>query len=389
MSFNTRARLALAATAALALAALAPGAVQAADRSEPGTAADAAASAPRVSPNAAWASTLKVMTQNLYLGSSLDPALEAQGGPEFVQAVAQIYDTSVMTNFPERAKAIAATIAQRRPDLIGLQEVSKWSTLPVKPGANPPSFDFLQILLAELAARGLHYKVAGVSDNASIGPAPLIAPAFGCAEVRSAFDADCYVTFADRDVILKNRARKHLFVQNPQSGDYETQQSFDSPLGPIDFGRGWVYVDGSLNGKKFRFANTHLEVEGFADVQVAQGQEFLAGPAHTDRALIVTGDFNSAADGSNTPTYANLVSSGLTDGWAAVRGDFPGLTCCQASDLSNPERGFDKRIDLVLAHGIFRFLGAHVVNDEPLNDTAMIPVWPSDHAGVLTRMQLR
>lgn len=387
MSLSTRARLALAATAALALAGLAPGAVQAADRSGSGTAADAAT--PAVAARASRPRTIKVMTQNLYLGSSLDPALEAVGGAAFVQAVAEIYGNSVMTNFPERAKAIAATIAARRPDLIGLQEVSKWTTNPVKPGANPPSFDFLQILLTELAAQGLHYKVVGVSDNAFIGPAPLIAPDFGCNEVRSAFDADCYVSFADRDVILKNRAREQLFVQEPKNGDYETQQSFDSPLGPIDFGRGWVYVDGSLHGKRFRLANTHLEVEGFEDVQVAQGQEFLAGPAKTPRALIVTGDFNSAADGSNTPTYANLLSSGLADSWPAVRGGAPGLTCCQAGDLSNTTADFDKRIDLILGHGIVRFLSAYVVNDDPLNDTGAIPVWPSDHAGVVARMRLR
>jgi endonuclease/exonuclease/phosphatase family metal-dependent hydrolase len=378
MSFSTRARLALAAAAALVLAGLAPGAVQAADPSSP----DAAA-------RPAKARTIKVMTQNLYLGSSLDPALEAVGGAEFVQAVAEIYATSVLTDFPKRAKAIAATIAERRPDLIGLQEVSKWSTIPVKAGANPPSFDFLQILLDELAALGMHYKVVGVSDNAFIGPAPLVAPAFGCDEVRAALDADCFASFADRDVILKNQDRKHLFVQPPHSGDYVAQQSFESPLGPIDFGRGYVYVDGNLHGKKFRFATTHLEVEGFEDVQVAQGQEFLAGPAVTDRALIVTGDFNSAADGSNTPTYANLVSSGLADSWPAVRGDDPGLTCCQTSDLSNTVADFDKRIDLILGRGVFKFLYADVVNDDPLNDAGTIPVWPSDHAGVVARMQLR
>lgn len=385
MSFNTRARLALAATAALALAAIAPGAVQAADRSGSSPAASASAPAAR----ATQARTIKIMTQNLYLGSSLDPALEAVGGAEFVAAVAEIYGTSVLTNYPERAKAIADTIAQRKPDLIGLQEVSKWSTSPLKAGANPPSFDFLQILLDELAARGMHYKVAGVSDNAHIGPAPLIAPAFGCDEVRSALDADCFVTFADRDVILKNQARKKLFVKDAVSGRYETQQSFDSPLGPIDFGRGWVYVDGSLHGKKFRFTDTHLEVEGFADVQVAQAAEFLAGPATTDRTLISTGDYNSAADGSNTPTYANLVGSGLSDAWVEARGEDPGLTCCQNSTLSNTVADFDKRIDLILARGVLGFVYADVVDDEPLNDTGTIPVWPSDHAGVMARMQLR
>lgn len=387
MSSTTRARLALAATAALALATLAPGAVQAADRSGPGTAAPAAHAVAKP----ARPRPIKVMTQNLYLGSSLDAALAAETGPQFVAAVAEIYGTAVMTDFPTRAKAIADTIAARKPDLIGLQEVTKWTTTPVKAGANPPSFDFLQILLAELAARGMHYKVAGVSDNAAIGPAPLIAPDFGCDEVRSAFDSDCWVSFADRDVILKNRDRDRLFVQGGHSGDYVAQQSFASPIGPIDFGRGWVYVDGSLNGKKFRIANTHLEVENFPTVQEAQGEEFLAGPAKAGagRALIVTGDFNSAADGSNTATYANLVSSGLTDSWTAANGADPGLTCCQNSTLSNTVADFDKRIDLILGRRVFDFVSARVVDDQPLNDTGTIPVWPSDHAGVVARMRLK
>jgi endonuclease/exonuclease/phosphatase family metal-dependent hydrolase len=387
MSSNKRARLALAATAAVALATLAPGAVQAADRTGSGTAAPAAhAVAKPAKPR-----TLKVMTQNLYLGSSLDPALQATTGAEFVQAVAEIYGTAVTTDFPTRAKAIADTIAARKPDLIGLQEVSKWTTTPVKAGANPPSFDFLHILRTELAARGMHYKIAGVSDNAAIGPAPLVAPAFGCDEVRSAIDSDCWVSFADRDVILKNMDRGKLFVGSPYDGDYATQQSFDSPLGPIDFGRGWVYVDGSLHGKKFRIANTHLEVEDYPDVQVAQAAEFVAGPANppAGRALIVTGDFNSAADGSNTPTYANLVSSGLTDSWVEVHGDDPGLTCCQNGTLSNTVADFDKRIDLILGRGIFAFLDSRVIDDQPLNATGTIPVWPSDHAGVISRMQLK
>ena len=38
--------------------------------------------------------------------------------------------------------------------------------------------------MAELAARGLDYEVAGVSQNANIGPAPLVAPGFGCLAVQ-------------------------------------------------------------------------------------------------------------------------------------------------------------------------------------------------------------
>ena len=113
---------------------------------------------------------LTVMTQNLYLGSSLGPALEAQTPEEFVEAVARIYATVQYTNFPARAEAIAAEIEEKGPDLIGLQEVTKWTT----EGVNaPPGYDFLAILQSDLEARGLHYTAASISHNANIGPAPL------------------------------------------------------------------------------------------------------------------------------------------------------------------------------------------------------------------------
>ena len=80
---------------------------------------------------------LTVMTQNLYLGSPLDPALQATTPAQFVAAVATIYGTAVATNFPKRAQAIAATVDAQDPDLIGLQEVSTWIARPLVRGREP------------------------------------------------------------------------------------------------------------------------------------------------------------------------------------------------------------------------------------------------------------
>ncbi len=110
------------------------------------------------------------MTQNLYLGSSLGPALEAATPEAFVEGVARIYATVQYTNFPQRAEAIADEIQENEPDLIGLQEVTKWTTGGVNP---PPGYDFLAILENDLQARGLHYTTAAIAHNANIGPAPL------------------------------------------------------------------------------------------------------------------------------------------------------------------------------------------------------------------------
>ena len=201
------------------------------------------------------------MTQNLYLGSSLTSAITATTPEQFVAAVAQIYGTAVATNFPTRAEAIADTIAAEDPDLIGLQEVTRWIAQPTVAGPNPPSFDFLEILQDELYERGLEYSVAAVSDNADIGPAPLVAPAYGCAPPTTAVP-DCVVTLQDRDVILVNDDTPRLRVLRSASGDYTAQEVLHPPGGdPVSFGRGWAYIDAKYQGRKFRFVNTHLEVE--------------------------------------------------------------------------------------------------------------------------------
>ena len=331
------------------------------------------------------------MTQNLYLGSSLTPALTATTPEAFVGAVAQIYGTAVFTNFPRRAEAIADTIEAEEPDLIGLQEVTKWIAQPLVAGAAPPSFDFLAILQAALAKRGLDYRVAAVSDNADIGPAPLVAPAFGCGLPTSPTTPQCVVTLQDRDVILVNGDTRGLEVERASSGDYVAQQAFQPPgaTAPVSFARGWAAIDATYRGTKFRFVNTHLEVEDFAAVQEAQAAEFLAGPAKAPGRVIATGDFNSAADPATTTqpttTYADLTASWFRDAWD-VNGADPGLTCCQNSTLTNPVSGLRTRIDLVLTHGAARARSAHVVGDELIGSAP--PLWASDHAGVVAEVNL-
>lgn len=348
--------VALGVAATLGLAVVAPPTASASDR------------APRVT----------VMTRNLYLGSSLVPALAATDATSFVTAVARIYGTQAFTNFPVRAGAIADEIATHRPDLVGLQEVSIWQTS--GPGA-PASLDFLTTLQAALAARGLHYTVAAVSANANIGPAPLATPC-GVAIVGA-----CLVTLKDRDVILVNADRKGLTWGNPRSGLYTAQQSFQPPVDgapPVSFSRGWTSIDGRLDGVRFHYANTHLETEDFPAVQEAQAAEFLAGPALGRGADIVTGDFNSAADGSTTTSYAQLTKR-FRDAWR-VNGADPGLSCCENETLTNLSPSLTSRIDLVLSRSGAKAVSAVLVGATPFQ--AAPPFYASDHAGVVATLRL-
>ena len=335
---------------------------------------------------------LTVMTRNLYLGSSLAPATgidpaDPNAGLKFVGAVAEIYGTAVFTDFPTRATEIAAEVAATEPDLVGLQEVSKWTAQSGVLTAAPPSFDFLALLQSALKSKGLDYTVAGVVNNALIGPVPLVAPPAGC----TASPLVCQVTFEDRDVILVNGATAGLSVGQARTGHYAEQEVLTTPAGPLSFDRGWVSVQGRYLGKSFRFVNTHLETEDFPTVQQAQAAEFLAGPARGGQ-VIATGDFNSAADGSTTTSYAQLTAPpAFTDAWTVNRGQL-GLTCCQNSTLTNPTSELRSRIDLILTRGPIRPISAKVVGSTPFRvQTSPIPrpIWASDHAGVVATVRIR
>lgn len=331
---------------------------------------------------------LTVLTQNLYLGSSLGPALEAKTPEEFVEAVARIYATVQYTNFPQRAEAIANEIQEKDPDLVGLQEVTKWTT----GGVNPPlGYDFLAILQSDLEARGLDYSVASIAHNANIGPAPLVSET--CPVVSGQFT--CSVQLEDRDVILVNDDTSGLTWNNPQSGHYATQQVIESPVGPLSFDRGWASIDARLKGLPFRFVDTHLETEESPLVQQEQAAEFLAGPGNGGT-IVATGDFNSASDGSTTTSYAQLTAPGkFRDAWDEEQLG-PGSSCCQESNtpplapgaLNNPVSTLKTRIDLILSRGAARSSGgeAELVGDTPFQ--ASPPFWPSDHAGVVSTLHL-
>jgi endonuclease/exonuclease/phosphatase family metal-dependent hydrolase len=317
---------------------------------------------------------VEVMTQNLYLGSSLSPALEAPDLPAFLFGVATIYGNVIETDFPARAEAIADEISADRPDLVALQEVSKWTAQ----GGNVPSFDFLAILQAELVERGMDYDVAVTSNNFHMGPLPLVAP-------TCPVGAACSIEFLDRDVILVNAQADDLVVTNTLApGRYRTQASVPTPVGTVSFDRGWVAIDARFDGDRFRFVNTHLEVEDFAAVQEAQAKELIAGPLRTLRPVILAGDLNSAADGSTTATYKLLIKSLFVDSWWINHRD-PGYTCCQDQLLDNPASELGSRIDFVLAR-LALPTEAHRVGATPFQDPA--PYWTSDHAAVVATIRL-
>jgi endonuclease/exonuclease/phosphatase (EEP) superfamily protein YafD len=142
-------------------------------------------------------------------------------------------------------------------------------------------------------------------------------------------------------------------------------------------------------------ASTHLEaleIPALPQLQLAQADQLLAALANQPVPVVLLGDFNSAADGSTTPTYAAVQAAGYLDSWLSRHGQEPGFTCCQQADLRNARSQLSQRIDFVFwreapapAPSAARLVAGPVddelVGADPGARTAA-GLWPSDHAGV-------
>jgi endonuclease/exonuclease/phosphatase family metal-dependent hydrolase len=322
------------------------------------------------------AGKVTVMTRNLFLGTDLQPLFVAPSLPALFGAVATGYAQMEATNFPERAQALAAEIAEERPDLVALQEATLFRTDTPSDGPATPAenvtYDFLQILLDALDGRGSSYALVDTLTGTD-------------AELPAGLPPTRDVRLTDRIAVLARTGPPHkLTLSNVKTGTFAAKLVVPAAAGPLTLPRGWISVDAEhRKGGRFRLVATHLEAFN-PGVQVAQGAELLAGPTATTLPVVLTGDLNSRADGLGTPTYANLLAGGFTDAWSAV-GKGPGLTCCFAPSLLGPP-ALDKRIDLVLARGVTP-VRAEVVGDEP-DDRTSSGLWPSDHAGVVAKLRL-
>jgi len=103
------------------------------------------------------AEPLTIMTYNLYIGTDVDRVL-ASPPEEFDQRVQEALGTFIATDYVERSGAIADLIMEADPHVVGLQEVWVVSTQGIA-GVPDMTVDFLQILMAQLGARGLNYQV--------------------------------------------------------------------------------------------------------------------------------------------------------------------------------------------------------------------------------------
>ncbi len=329
-----------------------------------------------------------VMVRNLYLGTDVSRILAAP--PEQIPLAVWTAHVEVNQSRPaERMARIAEEIAAGRPDLIGLQEAVRIYTQ--TPGdfsqGNPQraenlQYDYLQLLLDALSARGMHYQVASVAVNMDL-------------EIP-AFDPTGPVLYDTRivnqDVIL---VREGVSYQNARHGIYQARVPINLAGMQIFYLRSWTAVDARVQGYQLRFVNTHLEAYSPL-VTLLQANELLALFGGAQLPVVMVGDFNSPADAPPSDprgdAYRAIIAAGFRDVWAAANPGQPGYTCCHADDLRNPTPDLNRRIDLIFLGGQYRvprgFRGVgsvEVIGDE-LGDRTPSGLWPSDHAGLLAQV---
>ena len=317
---------------------------------------------------------ITVMTYNVYLGGDAESIFVASPDDQaaLLATVAQVYQQIVNSDYQSRAEAIAASINEHRPHLVGLQEPTVLTSLDSE---DMPSIhmDFLEMLESELTESGPGYEVAASVHNTTV-TLPLLLPGETTPlNVRAVFS----------DVIL---ARSDVEVSNIETANYEA--GIPSPLG-FKATRGYVALDATVSGTTYRVVSTHLESYALPPRQ-AQAGELIAILADETMPLILLGDFNSDADLPGE-VYSLLTAAGYEDVWQG--GPDTGFTCCQNFDLGNEASLLDERIDHIFVRNVdLASAMTETVGDQPedrITASSGMEIWPSDHAGVVAELSIR
>jgi endonuclease/exonuclease/phosphatase family metal-dependent hydrolase len=285
---------------------------------------------------------------------------------------------------------MARVIAEKHPDLVALHEASMLRTGP--PNAPPPpsastiEMDLIRSLLRELEKLGAPY------DLMYIGPAQFVIES-----TRTNLDAEApstlpfNVRITDRDAIIARTDNDDIQMTALEVHDFSDVQTIPTPVGSIIIPSGWIQLDATIRGRPFRFVSVHLDPGPCIDIQWLQAKELLTNTCWTNLPIVFGGDFNAppvnVPENTHYKVYQEL-TQGFTDAWK--KDDDPGFTCCQDSDLRNPDSKLIYRIDLVLyragADWDFDVENIELVGDKQADKTQPSGLWPSDHAGVVATL---
>lgn len=201
------------------------------------------------------------MTQNLYLGADLAPALALM--PDVAAAAQDFWESVRVTDFSARAPALAAEVATIDPMVIGLQEVTTWLCTPDSSTTPVAVIDFTADYLAALAGNGLGYDVATKGGAKAFSPGFAIEPIIGATVVNDpatfqplfgTYQASCGFEIADVLLVRTDIADRVTAVG---IGTYD--DVLELIPGLITVERGCAWADLELGGTSVRFVTTHLE----------------------------------------------------------------------------------------------------------------------------------
>jgi endonuclease/exonuclease/phosphatase family metal-dependent hydrolase len=323
---------------------------------------------------------LRVMTYNLYAGTSYVEALTATSVPELLVAVTITLNNVHASNPPERAAAVAREIGKAQPDLISVQEAVQWITCPTadfQTCSGPPTleYDLLQLLMQALAQQGQQYQIVVATTTFT-----LAAPS----------STGLIVQATDRLAILARTDLNPNQFQwsNVQTAPYAT--TFTPVVAGIPFpvGRAWASVDVTFHEDVFRFIATHLEAAHpfFTD---AQALELLAGSANTSLPVVIAMDANTnpLPPDPTAATYQRFLDGGFTDAWTSANPYDAGLTW---GDYTTQPPGMfiaTQRPDQIFVRVGIEAKAAELFGGDAASLTAG-GLWPSDHLGVAARLKL-
>ena len=363
------------------------------------------------------AKPVTVMTRNIYLGADINRPVEAAlaaqaaGGTAQEILVALANATHVTraivdeTDFTVRAGLLADEIAATEPDLIGLQEVAWWRHGVLELGkvgvanATVTDYDFLQMLLDELDARGAAYVPVSIAPRADVE-----APSFTGSPFTGTMSADARdVRLTMRDVVLMH-VEDGLSVLDEEQAVYDVNLEVALLGNTISFDRGYQWVDVRAGAQRFRFVNSHFEAFS-SDIAYAQAAQVLKEATADDTTTVFVCDCNSDPLNSSTkgppvndklPHKAayELITGpgGFHDEWLEWAPTDPGSTSGLSETVDDATgAGFDHRIDMVFARtadgdALAVDRGQVTGTDVSTRDPAT-GLWPSDHGGVVLRLR--
>lgn len=326
--------------------------------------------------------TVTVMTRNAYVGADVDAVIAALATPDpndDLAVLTEAINTLGATDFPARAEAFADEIAAARPDVVSFAEISVIDVDLTPLGMNVDfTLEFLPIIEAALAARGLDYEVGAQVKNIDVSVAGL-------------------VRLVDYDVVFYNADRVQWTTVRAENFSNNIPPELLPP--GLVLKRGWIWGRVTVEGYTINVVATHPESGGdgdptnpLSDLRAGQAFEIVSALEGVSP-LVLMGDLN---DQPGSPLYDVLAGAAFTDLWVALNPDQTGNTCCNDYSLANATAAFSKRIDYVFVRGTtepgdgYPASSMVLVGNDPADrvDGPAYPIWPSDHAGLVATMLL-